>query len=338
MGGYGRPNGDGYWIWPWLTRIYNGLSSFWARAMGRFTAIWTSQLVSDQPLVIAADFNGDGKLDLATANFAMAIAAVRLFPILFGNGDGTFNAPIDYATPLGPIQVTAGDFNGDGRLDLATANDASNTVSVLLQATTIALSKTSLTFATQLIGTTSAAQTVTLTNTGAIALTISSIAASGDFAQTNTCGTSVMAGASCTIDVSFKPTAKGARTGTLTITDNAPNSPQTVALTGTGTVVQFSPSFVDFGSQKVGTSSPPHTVTLTNTGSTSLSIRSIVISGNDFGDFTDTTTCGAGLAAGASCTINVRFRPTAKGAREAFLRAIDDGGGSPQVKLTGTGT
>ena len=145
-------------------------------------------------------------------------------------------------------------------------------------------------------------------------------------------------GASCTIDVGFKQAAKGARTGTLTLTDNAGNSPQTVALTGTGTVVELSSTTVDFGDQKVGTVSPPHTVRLTNAGNTPLRIDGISIGGADFGDFPFTTTCGSSLPSKASCTINVRFRPTATGARGASLKVTDNGGGSAQVKLTGTGT
>jgi len=95
-------------------------------------------------------------------------------------------------------------------------------------------SPTSLTFASQAVGTTSAAQTMTLTNTGTAALNVTSIAASAQYAQTNTCGSSVAAGANCTISVTFTPTATGSRPGTITITDNATGSPQTVSLAGTG--------------------------------------------------------------------------------------------------------
>jgi probable HAF family extracellular repeat protein len=106
----------------------------------------------------------------------------------------------------------------------------------------VTLSRTSLTFSPQAIGTTSAAQTVTLKNTGTASLTISSIAITGtnagDFAQTHTCGTTLAAGASCTISVKFKPSTQGTRTAALTITDNAKGSPQTVALTGTGCIPQ----------------------------------------------------------------------------------------------------
>src|SRR5437763_9742711 len=110
-----------------------------------------------------------------------------------------------------------------------------------------ALSTASLLFGLQLVGTRSAAQTATLTNTGTTTLTISSITASGDFLQRNNCGSSVPAGASCTIRVAFRPSAKGVRTGSVTITDDAANSPQTIDLIGIGTVVQLSPSALDFG-------------------------------------------------------------------------------------------
>ena len=118
---------------------------------------------------------------------------------------------MEFANRLRPLGVAVGDFNDDGRLDLAVANVFDNTISILLQATTVALSDTSLKFGVQLVGTHSPAQSVTLTNTGPIALTISSIAASEDFLQKNNCGSSLPAGASCTIKVAFNPSAQGVR-------------------------------------------------------------------------------------------------------------------------------
>jgi len=101
---------------------------------------------------------------------------------------------------------------------------------------TATVAPTWLSFGSQTVGTTSAAQTVTLTNTGAVALAVSKISSSGDFAETNTCGSSVSAGASCTISVTFAPTAAGSRTGVLLIYDNAPDSTSRyVQLTGAGT-------------------------------------------------------------------------------------------------------
>ena len=202
----------------------------------------------------------------------------------------------------------------------------------------VMLSTTNLTFGAQLDGTRSAAQSVTLTNSGAVTLNISSIAASADFLQKNNCGSSVPAGASCTIKVAFKPSAKGVLTGNVTITDDAADSPQTIALTGTGTVVQVSPPALDFGDQTVGTTSDPQTATITNTGSVALHISGVAIKGTHFADFAETSTCGTKLAAGESCAVNVTFTPTAKRDRHAALLIVDDGGDSPQpVHLTGTG-
>src|SRR5580704_14837433 len=97
-------------------------------------------------------------------------------------------------------------------------------------------------------------------------LDIRRIAASAHFSQTNNCGSSVPAGGQCTINISFTPPSRGTYTGTVTITDNSPNSPQKVRLTGVGTAVSLSPSSLNFGDQKVGTTTQPQTVTLTNHG------------------------------------------------------------------------
>jgi hypothetical protein len=101
--------------------------------------------------------------------------------------------------------------------------------------TTVSVSPTSLTFQSQSTGTSTPPQAVTLTNTGQAILTISGIGTTGDFTQTNTCGSSLPAGGSCVITVTFTPKAAGSRTGTLSITDTASGSPQRVGLTGTGT-------------------------------------------------------------------------------------------------------
>jgi len=201
------------------------------------------------------------------------------------------------------------------------------------------LSPTSLTFASQSVGTTSAAQTVTLSNTGTATLTISSIVASGDFAETDNCGGSLASGGNCSISVTFTPTASGTRTGSSSVTDNASGSPQTVGLTGTGaaptTTASLSPTSLTFASQTVGTTSAAQTVTLSNTGTATLAISSIVASG----DFAQTNNCGGSLAVGGNCAINVTFSPTASGTRTGSLRATDNTSGSPQtVSLTGAGS
>ncbi len=204
--------------------------------------------------------------------------------------------------------------------------------------TTATVSPTSLTFGVQVVGTISAAQTVTLTNTGSAVLTITSIAASGDFLQINTCGSTLAAGANCTITVKFKPTTLNTRTGSITVTDTATNSPQTVSLAGTGTYISLSPTLLNFGSLTVGTSSSPQTIMLTNTNSVAIGINGVSITGVAKADYSQTNNCGTSVAKGASCSISVTFKPTATGQRSAKVSVSDVGGGSPQmVQLSGTG-
>jgi hypothetical protein len=205
------------------------------------------------------------------------------------------------------------------------------------------LTPASLTYATQLINTSSASQAATLTNTGSTTITISNIATTGPYNQTNNCGATLASLASCTINVVFTPTKSGTQTGTLTVTDNAPNSPQTTALTGVGTVVSFSPTSLNFGTQKVKTSSPPQTITMTNNGSSSINITKTYVTGSRVTSFIiqSGSTCplaSGSLGAGASCTIVVVFDPQLKGALNANATVIDTGGGTSQsVPMSGTG-
>jgi hypothetical protein len=203
----------------------------------------------------------------------------------------------------------------------------------------VTFSPTSLTFPDQTIFMTSTAKNVTLTNTGLGTLTVGSIAASGPFAQTNTCSATVNPGASCTISMTFKPKVKGTLTGSVSVGDNAAGSPQTLPLTGTGTYMKFSPASWAFGTQPVGTHSLPKKIALTNKGSATANIAKISITGADAGDFAQTNTCGQTLASGASCFVTVTFTPTAKGNRTAHVSVVDNGGGSPQTAvLSGAGT
>src|SRR5207245_2738638 len=115
----------------------------------------------------------------------------------------------------------------------------------------------------------------------------------------NTCPTgagSVAPGASCTISISFTPEATGARTATVTITDDAAGSPQLVSLVGMGIApaVTLAPTNLAFGTQRLSTTSPAQTVTLTNSGTATLSITSIALAGSNPGDFA--------IAAGTTCT------------------------------------
>lgn len=204
----------------------------------------------------------------------------------------------------------------------------------------VTLSPTSLTFPTQLISTTSKSQPVTLTNTGLGVLKITKATISGPFTfSSSNCTSTINPGASCTLNVSFKPTAIGTATGSLSITDNAPQSPQQVKLSGTGTSVQLTPAGLNFGNQPVGTTSGRKIITLSNKGSVVLNISLISVTGMNPGDFAQVTNCGTAVPAGGTCSIGVTFTPSATGSRSATLSVSDDGGGSPQtVSLVGTGT
>ncbi|MBI4166994.1 MAG: choice-of-anchor D domain-containing protein, partial [Acidobacteria bacterium] len=204
----------------------------------------------------------------------------------------------------------------------------------------VSLSPGFLDFGSLLVGTTSSAQTVLLTNTGDATLNISGITVGGDFAITsNFCGTSLAPAENCTISVTFTPTYPGTRDGTLSVADNAANSPQTVELSGTGVgpVVQLVPGVsLTFSSQLVGTTSVAQTVTVNNTGNSTLNISGITVSG-DFGIASNN--CGTSLAAPGNCSIGVTFNPTTPGTRNGTLSIADNAANSPHtVELTGTGT
>ena len=215
----------------------------------------------------------------------------------------------------------------------------------------VTLSANSLAFTTpQNVGTTSLAQTITLTFNGTPALatlTINSIAATGDFAVTNTCGGSVAAGKSCTISVTFTPTGTGTRTGQISITENADSTPLVIALTGTGIapVLTLSPPSLNFGVQAVGTLSAQQTLTLNSGGTSQVSISSITITSASGaqGDYLQTGNCVAAGGSGTlqpnqQCTIEVQFKPTVVGARTAQLVIAHDAAPTPlTVPLTGSG-
>jgi hypothetical protein len=206
------------------------------------------------------------------------------------------------------------------------------------------VSPASLTFGQQPVGTASAASAVTLSNTGDAALSIYGVALggsnAGDFAETNSCGSSLAAGANCLINVTFTPTAAGTRNASLAISDNASGSPQTVSLSGAGASASASltPASLAFGQENQGSTTAAQIVTVSNTGGSLLNLWGIAIGGTNPADFAQTNNCPSSLAGGVTCTISVTFTPTATGTRGATLAVIDNTGGSPQtVGLNGTG-
>jgi Protein of unknown function (DUF1573)/Beta-propeller repeat len=205
---------------------------------------------------------------------------------------------------------------------------------------TTTVTPSSLSFGMQTEGTSSAAQQVTLTNLGTAPLAISSISATGDFAESNDCGASLEIATPCVIQVSFTPTAAGYRRGQLTIVDNWSSGAQTVSLDGTGAAaapvvsLSISAQSLKFGTQTQGTTSATQQVTVKNTGTAAFTLAGI----STTGDYAQTNNCGASLAISTSCVISVSFTPTATGDRGGQLTISDSAPGSPQtVSLDGTG-
>ena len=210
-----------------------------------------------------ADYNNDGFLDVATSNYDGGNIS-----ILLGTGSSVsgqaFLAHQDIAVGKNPTGLAAGDFNGDGLPDIAVPIGGTptvpNTLMAVLLNNPVTVSPASLTFPTQVLGTTSAPQTVTLTNGAPNSLTIPGINIGGtnmnDFSiptASNTCGTALAGNASCTVGVVFNPTSVNNRTATLIFTDAGT---QTVALNGVATAVMLSPPSLTFANQVLGNHQP----------------------------------------------------------------------------------
>ena len=212
----------------------------------------------------------------------------------------------------------------------------------------VALTPQAVNFGNQTLNILSKTQTVTLINAGSAPLDITSIAASGDYAETNNCGSIIPAGsATCTISITYKPTVEGPSTEQIAITDSAAGSPHIITVTGNGVaggggVLTLTPESLIFPTEPVGATSPAQTVRLVNGSNSAINLTAITASG----DFAETNTCGittgivaATLNPGTSCTVSVTFTPTASGSRSGSLTISDNAsGGSQAVTLTGTGS
>lgn len=316
--------------------LYEGISVLLGKGDGTFRKAVNHR--SPAPIsVIAVDLDGDGKLDLAAADVSEGAGSAGV-NVLKGNGDGTFQPRVFYPAGVDIVSVAAGDFNGDHQPDLVVAENRYGEIITLLNTGVTSFSPTTpIRFPAQLLNTTSAAQSVTLTNTGAAALTISSVTVRAPFSSTNTCGKSLAVGASCDFSVTLKPTAMGAANGLLNIVDSASSKPQVIELIGAGTVVELTPPTLNFPNQKVDTQSPPMTLTVTNTANTALTFTKISLGHEDVQAFTESNDCRVKLGPGASCTLTITFRPAKAGAHHGIVNLVDNGGGGEQiVNLFGT--
>jgi len=223
-------NGDGKLDLAVANYDTNNVSILLGNGDGTFQSATNFSAGSGPSSVVVADLNGDGKLDMAVAN--LGTNAVNL---LLGNGDGTFQAAVPYASDKFLLSLAVGDFNGDGRLDLAAA-ESKGEAEVLLQPTIV--SGTNASISPAFLGFSCSSNrgfcfckndgsTVTLSNFGTAALTIDNTSITGPFSQTNNCGATLQPGQSCAFAVSWNRVT-GA--GTLTVQDNASDSPQSVSL------------------------------------------------------------------------------------------------------------
>ena len=228
-----------------------------------------------------------------------------------------------------PNVLVAGTYGrGIWQIPLATAGT---------QFTTASIDPGFLTFPSQAVGTTSNAQALTLTNTGAIGLAVTSIYLDAGFEETDNCSSAIVnAGMSCNIQVNFTPGQTGSITGQLTINANIPGGQITIPLSGTGLSagpVTASPGTLSFGQVQIGTTSPALSVTVENTTSAAVPLMSVSVT-PPFN--ISTNSCGTSLAANSDCAIAIAFNPTQAGSISGVLTLIDSVG-TQTVVLSGAG-
>jgi hypothetical protein len=201
------------------------------------------------------------------------------------------------------------------------------------------LAPSSLKLTSTLVGQSSTLKAITLTNSGSFSLSISTVSVSGDFSETDTCaGQTIQPTDTCTISVTFTPSVVGAISGALTITDNALNTPQVLALSGTGLPqLSVSPASASFGTVTVGTTSASKTVTLTNNTSGTLDYT-FVASSNYSVAGSGKSPCNGALAKKAKCTVSVTFTPTANGTADGSLAVSSASFPTQLAALSGTGS
>ncbi|HEY6293552.1 MAG TPA: SBBP repeat-containing protein [Terriglobia bacterium] len=210
----------------------------------------------------------------------------------------------------------------------------------------VALSPQNVNFGNQTLNVTSTAQSITLINAGSAPLQITDITASGDYAESNTCGTVVPAGSgTCTISITYTPVTAGPSTDQIIITDTAAGSPHTITVTGNGVLggggtLTLTPKSLTFPVQAIGVTSAPQIIQVVNGSQAAVTITAIAVTG----DFAETNTCGSGstgtgvLNPGASCAVSITFTATASGSRTGSLSITDNAANSPQsASLSGSG-
>jgi hypothetical protein len=321
--------GRGIWQTPLLTAVSPAKPaitlaptslSFAAQAVGTQSAAQAVTITSsgNAPVVFGTPaITGDFSETDTCAGKALAVAATCTVSVVF--------APTATGARSGLLTLYANISGGQATVALTGTGTAP---------ATIVLTPLALTFAATVVGQTTAAQTITIANTGGTPATLQTPAITGDFVLTaNTCGATLAASTACVVSIAFTPTASGTRTGTLSVTDSV--GTQTAQLTGTGNAPAtdtLAPLSLTFGTQQIGTTSAAALVTLTNAGDVALTL----IAASTAGDFNVVNSCGTSLAGHASCAFSITFTPTATGTRTGTL-TVSDQFRVQTVPLTGTG-
>ena len=203
----------------------------------------------------------------------------------------------------------------------------------------LTLDPTNLAFSDQAVATASDPQTITVTNSGNAPLTISSIVATDDFTEADGCiGAPIAVGLTCTVQVRFLPTVTGRHNGLLTVYGNVPGGQASTTLSGTATppaAVILNPIGLIYPATNINATSTAQNITISNTGGTSTSLQTPIVSGAGFR--ISVNTCTSTLLADSGCTVAITFTPTASGVSSGSF-TISDGAGTQTASLTGTGT
>ena len=284
--------------------------------------------------ITIAPINGfSGAVNLSTGSLPSGVTAA--FNPNPATSTSTLTFTVASNATTGTTNVTVNGTSG------SLAHSTSISLTINPPVGTISVTPASANFSKIIVGQSSAAKTFTATNSGTANVTFTSVTVgTANFKVTSsTCTGTLAPTKKCTVQVEFTPTQGGALTDKLTFADTASNNPQTVALSGTGQALSVTPTFINFNTQTVGTTSAPMSITVTNESTSTVTLTGVVLGGTNKTDFLISgNTCGASLGGGGSCTVSVEFKPLVKSVLTATVQVKSNGGGSPQtVSLEGTG-
>jgi hypothetical protein len=337
---------------------HNYPAALWIDSTGAFLYVATSNLLN--PIVVKI-YSVNVQTGTLASTASSPLPGFTSVPPYFADPTGSFNYGFgaDQNTAIAfTVDPQTGYFVPSANSPFSVSQIAGNLTFNIppgqqgISGPSASLSATSLSFGSLQTGNSSTPQAITLTSNGGQALSVNSITLGGadpsQFTESDTCQvpSALQPTKFCSISITFVPTNTGSQQATLSITDNAPGSPQSVTLTGAGVAppppapaVTVAPDPVSFPTSNQGTTSNPITVTVTNSGNAALHISSVTLGGNNPGEFTMINGCSGLYAPNATCAITLTFSPVAAGQRSATISISDDAQNSPQVvQVSGTAT